>query len=221
MRDHFPRPLVAIAALSVALLATACSSDSDIGKLHYDAAVNHPITVEPHTVALALPFATNANALAPHDQGLLLRFATQYLAAGHGAVSIAAQPTAAGQRQLQFFGRELTKLGVAPQRILVGTDAAVARDHVELRFTTYQAGAPHCGDWNDISSTGSNLPMENFGCATQHNLAVMVADPHDLIAPRKLGKADATERSQMVQKYEAGQITTSAQPPQSAAQIND
>ena len=219
MRVHFSRLLVASAVLSLALLAAGCSSNSDLANLQYDAAANHPITVEPHTVSLALPFATKAKGLASRDENRLRRFATHYLSSGHGALSIVAPQIPQARQQLTFFGRKLASFGVSVKRILAGTDGAVANDHVELRFMTYEAKAPHCGDWNNISHTGSNLPMENFGCATQHNLAVMVADPKDLIAPRRLGASDATERTQMIQKYEDGKLTTSAQPPQGVARI--
>lgn len=219
MQAHLSKLIVASAVLSLALLAAGCSSNSDMGDLQYDAAANHPITVEPRTVSLALPFESSAEELTPRDENRLRRFATEYLNSGHGALSIVAPPSAQSQRQLNLFGRKLSDFGVNVKRVLVGTDGAVASGHVELRFMTYEAKAPHCGDWNNISHTGSNLPMENFGCATQHNLAVMVADPKDLIAPRRLGPSDATERTQMMQKYEDGKLTTSAQPPQGVARI--
>jgi pilus assembly protein CpaD len=215
------RLLVASAALALTLLAAGCSSDSDLGNLQYDAAANHPITVAPRNVSLALPFTSQAGGLAPQTENRLRRFATRYLRSGHGALSIVAAQNPEARQQLAFFGRKLAHLGVSVKQILLGTDGAVAPDHVELQFMTYEAKAPHCGDWNNISHTASNLPMENFGCATQHNLAVMVADPRDLITPRRLGASDATERTQMMQKYEAGKLTTSAQPPQSVARIGD
>lgn len=221
MRAPCPGPISALAVIALALMVTSCATDSDIGPLHYSAAANHPIAVEPHTVTVALPFAAAGARLSPQDDLRLHQFAAHYLASGHGAVSIVASEGAGSQPQIRYFGKRLTELGVAPQRILVGTDGAVAQGHVELRYMTYEAQGPRCGDWSDASRTGDNLPMENFGCATQHNLAAMVADPHDLVVPRRLGPSDASERSQMMQKYEAGQVTTAAQPPQASAQISD
>ncbi len=215
------RLLVASAALALTLVAAGCSSDSDLANLQYDAAANHPITVAPHNVSLALPFATRTGGLTPQSESRLRQFAARYLRSGHGALSIVAPQNAEARQQLALFGHKLAHYGVSVKRILAGTDGAVAPGHVELQFMTYEAKAPHCGDWNNISHTGSNLPMENFGCATQHNLAVMVADPRDLVTPRRLGASDATERTQMMQKYEAGKLTTSAQPPQSVARIGD
>ena len=211
------RLLVISAALALTLFATGCSSDSDMGNLQYDAAANHPITVAPQNVSLALPFATPAGGLTPQADRRLRRFAARYLSSGHGALSIIAPQNA--QAQLELFGRRLAHLGVSVKHILVGTDGTVAPGHVELQFMTYAAKAPHCGNWNNISHTESNMPMENFGCATRHNLAVMVADPRDLISPRRLGASDTTERTQMMQKYETGKLTTSAQPPQSIARV--
>jgi pilus assembly protein CpaD len=51
------------------------------------------------------------------------------------------------------------------------------------------------------------MPPPNFGCATQHNLAAMVADPRDLVAPRRVDAADAQRRMTVLDKYRKGQTT--------------
>ena len=65
-----------------------------------------------------------------------------------------------------------------------------------------------CGDWSrNAGDTASNLPMPNFGCASQHNLAAMVTDPRDLVSPRAMGPSDAARREIVMQAYQAGKPT--------------
>ena len=48
--------------------------------------------------------------------------------------------------------------------------------------------------------------MPDFGCANQHNLAAMVADPRDLDQSRRLDDApDAARRAAVIGHYERGE----------------
>jgi type IV pilus biogenesis protein CpaD/CtpE len=67
-----------------------------------------------------------------------------------------------------------------------------------------------CGQWphdvgpadNEINAM--NRPHWNHGCATQHNLAAIVANPNDLLQPRAEGPVDQTRRQTAITKYRAG-----------------
>ena len=43
-----------------------------------------------------------------------------------------------------------------------------------------------------------NRNYQNFGCATQSNLAAIVANPSDLLGPRGESEIDATRRDQVI-----------------------
>ncbi len=59
-----------------------------------------------------------------------------------------------------------------------------------------------CGQWNeDILDTTQNRNYENFGCATQKNLAAMVANPEDLLGPRGESEIDATRRTNVINDW--------------------
>jgi pilus assembly protein CpaD len=70
----------------------------------------------------------------------------------------------------------------------------------------YVADAPDCGqDWSqNLARNYQNTPYPNFGCSSQHNLAVMVANPGDLLGPRTMTPRDANRRDDMYGKYVAG-----------------
>ncbi|MEN9683411.1 MAG: hypothetical protein RLZZ427_1162 [Pseudomonadota bacterium] len=71
--------------------------------------------------------------------------------------------------------------------ILVGTDAPVTPGDVPsgtVRIIVSRASAavPGCPDWSAKSGTKfTNATAPNFGCATNGNLAAMIADPEHLI----------------------------------------
>ena len=53
---------------------------------------------------------------------------------------------------------------------------------LRIVVTRASASVPGCPDWSSKSSTNfTNATSSNYGCATNSNLAAMVADPNDLI----------------------------------------
>ena len=50
-------------------------------------------------------------------------------------------------------------------------------------------------------------PVIAFGCATQRNLATMIADPNELLRGRDYTGQDATTASSAVQRYKDGKVT--------------
>ncbi len=66
-----------------------------------------------------------------------------------------------------------------------------------------------CGDWStNWADTASNRVSPNLGCASQNNLAAMVSDPRDLMAPRALSDRDNIRRATVFDKYEKGEISS-------------
>lgn len=71
--------------------------------------------------------------------------------------------------------------------------------------------ASQCGLWpNDLGIAPGgddhmNRPSWNHGCATQHNLAAIVANPNDLIAPRAETPADTARRQTVFGRYRRGE----------------
>mgnify|MGYP000091334221 CR=1 FL=1 len=57
---------------------------------------------------------------------------------------------------------------------------------VRVVVTRSEASVPDCGKWTKFSDTNYNsYTHPNYGCATNSNLASMVADPEDLISGKK------------------------------------
>ena len=76
---------------------------------------------------------------------------------------------------------------------------------VRIAFNRITAHTEPCGPWQDqTSKVGENRHHSSFGCATQQNLAAMVASPLDLLYPRGMTPADATRRADVLEKYRTG-----------------
>lgn len=209
------------AALGAALMAGSCASPVPPG-LTDNAELNHPIVVAPHYRSMDLSFATPAAGLMPSDEARFERFVSAYLRTGNGSISISVPKGADSAAALSYFGERLVAMGVPRSSILVGTRTLRDGDgRVELGFVGYQAHTDPCGGWSDASTTASNMPMANFGCATQHNLAAMVTDPRDLIEPRNMGPSDATRRSTVLGDYEAGKPTAATKTADQSSNVSE
>jgi len=199
-------PLSRVILSAAALALAGCASGADHTPMVFaDGAANHPIAVAPEYRALQVQYEGEAGML-PGDEARLIDFASDYLEDGTGSISVTAP--AGSDRAVKDISQRLVTMGVPPARILPSLNQGPNPSLIELGYVAYTAHTDACGKWTkDADDTGDNLPMPDFGCAVQHNIAAMVADPRDLVAPRPMGPSDATRRGTIVKQYETGQVT--------------
>ncbi len=199
------------ASLAALLVAGSCAAPTNDGTGSLaDPMANHPISVEPAYHSIKLPYSSSDAGLMPDDSARFSVFVADYLSSGNGAISISAPPGPGANAAIGYFGERLATYGVPRDRILVGTHEGGNDGRVELGFMTYKARVEGCAenDWStNWGDTADNKPPPSFGCATQKNIAAMVADPRDLIEPRTMDPADATRRNTVLGHYEKGEIT--------------
>ncbi len=88
-----------------------------------------------------------------------------------------------------------------------GPDAWRQNRRVELVLERYLVTLPACPDWSRETGTDfANLPHSNFGCATESNLGLMVAEPKDLVRGRTLGPADGVHQAEGIVRYRTGKV---------------
>ena len=76
---------------------------------------------------------------------------------------------------------------------------------VEIVLERYLVTPPACPDWSRKSGMDyANKPHTNFGCATETNLGLMIADPRDLVRGRKLDPADGVHQAEGIVRYREG-----------------
>lgn len=205
----------AIAALSMALVLSACGGFNGLEEAQYDASRVHPISVDTDVVSMMLDIPFDKVTLSVPDKAAIGAFAAAYKQRGHGPLTISAPSGSPNERaainivaelraSLDAAGIPDASLGYAPYRAS-GENASAP---IVLSYSRYVATASPCGNWSmNYAHNPNNTNSPNLGCATQNNMAAMIADPADLIAPRDMTPADASRRSTVLEKYRAGENT--------------
>jgi len=204
--------------ISAVLLAGSCTTNFHKDADNFDdPIVNHPIAVEPSYQSLKLSYS--AAGLDAADREKLDSFVTDYRMHGNGKISIAVPGGAGMQQAVSALADRINDLGVSRDRILV---AVTQGSQIEVNFISYQAHTAACGDWSeDLFYTAENRTAANLGCANQHNVAAMVADPRDLLGPRAMDGGDAVRRQTVMSNYEKGEVSAAAKSEEQKATISD
>lgn len=201
---------------AAAALATGCAGAWNGPDQALTVAEEHPISVDSQVVALTLDIAGSRNGLTALDKARLRAFADSYLNSGHGLIAISApsgtSADATGEALAASARDFLVQTGVdatmfADSVYSAGDDRGGA---VVLSYAHYVATPSACGNWSGMKGRDfANLRSPNFGCASQNNLAAMVADPRDLMMPADDASADAMARIRGVKAYREGDKTES------------
>lgn len=197
-----------------AVLASGCAGAWNGEKNNLSVAEEHPITVDSQVVTMTI--ALSGTELSSLDKARLRSFAESYVNSGYGPLTVMSpsgssndrngQDRAAAVREyLHEMGVDWSAINGAAYR--AGDDRA---NELVLSYTHYVATPSACGIWKGMTARDfANLRSPNFGCATQNNLAAMIADPHDLVAPQASTAPDAMSRIRAINAYREGAITAS------------
>lgn len=217
------------AALTAARLATAsvlvlgmagCKTFDDptrvAGWTLIDASQRHPILVSQEPTVHLIPIRRGSNGLTTAERAQLVNFVGHFRAtdSGNSRLVVAVPSGGANEVSAMYAAGEVRALlndhGFDQASISVEAyNAEGAKDApIRVSYMRYVAEAPQCGDWStNLANEPMNLPYPNFGCANQRNLAVMVANPADLLGPRSETARSSERRDQVWNKYVTGQPT--------------
>jgi pilus assembly protein CpaD len=184
-----------------------------------DPSQRHPIMVSQQPAKLSLRVARGSHGLSPHQRAQVIDFTGKYRAgdAGNSRITIAAPSGSANEvaamqavAELRHIMRE-AGFGEAGISVEAYHEDRDPQPPIRISYTRYIAEAPECGHFPaSIQSGPDNLPYANFGCANQRNLGNQVSNPADLIAPRTMTAANGDRRDQVMDKYQKGESTASA-----------
>jgi pilus assembly protein CpaD len=216
---HSTKTLRASAVLA-ALFIAACASPISKPENGTPIEQRFPIAVEPHMETLRVPYNAARGNIDEASGAELQGFARDYLENGSGTISVSA--TRRIPDAPNYVVGRLVAMGVPRERIMMGSDDALsAADEVKVTYVSYQAHASSCGDWSvSLSDVSENKASPNFGCATQHNLAAMVADPRDLVTPKPIEPGDAQRRLTVLEKYRKGDTTVAIKAPEQTGAVS-
>lgn len=182
---------MAAALMFAGMAAAGCDKSPRVAdELHpmlTDPKKRHPIRVVADTATLNLGATSDTSREAVMHLDAT-RFMTKYMQEGNGPLDVwvgsgSARLVAARLRVVRSAAREA---GV-PASAMRLREWARSRGPVQAVVLSYErviAEAPVCGDWSeDTANDREKLPYPNYGCASQRNLAAMVARPSDFIHP--------------------------------------
>jgi pilus assembly protein CpaD len=215
------RPGLAFVAVSaIALALTGCKHTDDPTRVEgwtlVDASERHPILVSQQPTTHIVKVPPGANGLSGGQRAQLLDFADHYRATDNGASRLVIQAPSGGANEVSSMYAVsqiralLTDQGFAENMISVEAyDANGTREPpIRVSYLRFVAEPPPCGNWStNLANEPMNLPHPDLGCANQHNLAAMVANPADLLGPRSETARDSMRRDQVFTKYINGQPT--------------
>ncbi len=221
------RPLVgrgvsaaAARILAVGLLAVtlgACRHAGEgvtVAHVAVDPSERHPILVSKRAVHLDVEAPRGSMGLTRAQADHVRAFLREYRAQGQGGLQIAAPSGAANEVAAMRTVRSVRALmraeGVRPGavRTVPYYGEGDPQPPVKISFLRYVAEAPECRDWStNLAESERNLPYPNMGCATQRNLAAMIANPRDLVEPRGLSARPSERRDAQWKKFVKGEPT--------------
>lgn len=203
-----------IAIASLLLTATALAAcretiDGPTAALLNDPAKRHPITYAPRNEALLVEVPRGRDGLSPNQVADVQHFLSRYKAEAHGPLSIAAPGQARGALAASRSYRDIEVLvdraGIPPEAVRHSRGRGTSGEGpvVTLAYDRPVAMGPACGDWPDDLGRvgGERLAHEGFGCATQRNLALTVANARDLQVPQAETPRSGERRSQSWSSY--------------------
>lgn len=203
---------------ALGLAGCAQRPDASLNFVPDDYRARHPIIVGEAVENLDILVASSETRLTHPDVTRVQSFATRFRS---GRASVLHIQAPAGARNSPAAGlvtkdivRVLARAGVPHSRVIVssyGAEPSGEAFPIRLSFSGLAAGLDHpCGQWpTDLGDTYNNRNYENFGCASQANLAAQVADPRDLLGPRGMSEIDAERRTTVIGDYRAGRNTAS------------
>ncbi len=215
--------------LAVVVLAglplAACKTDRVItGSVPASVEQRYPIGVVPERTKLDLN-ATGMGLSRP-DKTMVEEFILGWRQRGTGGLQVMAPIGTANETRAVSVVEEVKEIAYA-------YGMPVESVHVTgYRTTMYEAPVRlayermvttlECGAWpTNAAGNYQNLPYENFGCASQKNMAAIIEDPRDLEGPRQTTPRDGGRRDTVYEKYRKGEDPSTTYNNEDVGQISE
>jgi pilus assembly protein CpaD len=176
----------------------------------------HPIKVSQGEALLDLSVSSRSRGLNSAQWNEIYGYLAGYQERGTGGLVIKTPTGSANEKAVKRayddVRQAMRRMGVSPRDVRLEPYFAKWDPAAPLRlsYLEYVAKGPDCPDWSEnLARDPQNLPSPNMGCATQKNLAAMIADPQDLLYPRVETPRPGERRDTVWKKYVAGQPTLS------------
>jgi pilus assembly protein CpaD len=198
-----------------ALMLAGCATDSGkAGSLAMTATTpTEQYPLQAQTQSKTINLRINPNGLSTNQRTALDQMARKASWQGGEPIDIeiitSADPGAMAAGHV--VGDYLVDHDVSASSLSLASQPGQPTDIVTLNIVSYRARVYACNQtWGNLAATRDNTAYQNFGCTISSNLAAQIADPRDLQNPRTATSVDMSRRSTMLEKYRAGEVTSSA-----------
>jgi pilus assembly protein CpaD len=210
------RGFLVLAVLSASLLAGCAKRDSiTVGSVPDDYRTNHPIVISEREQVMDVPVGASSLRMSRGQRDVVAGFLSGYDVETGAPMRILVPANSANAPAASLVAREIEGLarasGVQGGNILMQSyqvSQPEASAPIRVSYYGIRAGTGPCGRWpEDMLAHHDNKHWTNFGCSYQNNLAAQIANPADLIGPRKSTSIDPENRNVAIDRYKFGEIT--------------
>ena len=202
--------LSAVAVVAVALVSGCANRDSiTVGAIPDDYRTNHPIVISEREKTVDVPVGASDRDLSQLQRAAVDGFIANYDRGAGSLVTVmvpyGSPNQAAASHVAAGLAKRMRAAGVPEGRIVQQPYAAAQYGDaapIRLAYTEMAASVGQCGRWpDDMLDNPGNRHWANFGCSYQNNLAAQIANPADLLGPRKQTEIDTGRRSISIDDY--------------------
>jgi pilus assembly protein CpaD len=205
------RSAIPILAIAIAASLAGCAKRDSItvGAIPDDYRTTHPIVIAEKNQKIDLPVGAGDRGMTGSQRDTLLGFLDGYDKSAAPALTIATPIGSANEVAATAAARDFARLAIASgikrDRIVVTSYQSVvpeASAPIRVSYISVRAQTDKCGRWpEDILETSENKHYADYGCSSQNNLAAQLANPADLLGPRKSTDIDAENRGAVIDVY--------------------
>lgn len=199
-----------IMALSAVTLSGCAAMKRDhviVGSVPDDYRTNHPIVIGEKEDKVDIAVAVDGYRLTNSQRGAVDGLLYRYDASSHAPVTILVPQGSANSAAAASMAIELSDFirGTGIRNVAINHYSVQSADvsaPVRVSYFAVRASTGKCGRWpDDLTNTADNKHYANFGCSYQNNLAAQVANPNDLVGPRRPSEIDAEKRGVVIDDY--------------------
>ena len=205
------RSAIPILAIAIAASLAGCAKRDSItvGAIPDDYRTTHPIVIAEKNQKIDLPVGAGDRGMTGSQRDTLLGFLDGYDKSAAPALTIASPIGSANEVAATAAARDFARLAIASgikrNRIVVTSYQSVSPEAsapIRVSYISVRAQTDKCGRWpEDILETSENKHYADYGCSSQNNLAAQLANPADLLGPRKPTDIDAENRGAVIDVY--------------------
>jgi pilus assembly protein CpaD len=232
-RSRTARRLLLAAGLSSLLAGCYQTQMARQAPYPVDYRARHPITLKEGEHSVDIFVGRNRGGLTPNQRADVLAFAQEWRHEATSGIVIDVPHGGPTDRAAADSLREIHSIlnasGVPQRAVYVRAyrPSPSSLASIKINYSKLVAHAGPCGLWPhdlgpDFDSTyNNNRPYWNLGCATQRNLAAMVANPADLVQPRGESPAYEARRTVAIDKWRQGENPSGTYVGYDKAKISD